>query len=46
MKTYQLVVRIHNSQVTAFIHALNEAQAKIIARSYGWQILTITELKA
>lgn len=46
MKTYQLVVRIHNSQITTIIHANNEAQAKVLANSHGWQIITITELKA
>ncbi len=46
MKTYQLTLKIHNIQVTTVIYAANAEQAKVIARSWGAQILRIDELKA
>ncbi len=46
MKTYQLTIKIYNSEVTTIIYATNAEQAKLIARSWGGQILRIAELKA
>ena len=44
MKTYQLTIKIYNSEVTTIIYAANAEQAKLIARCWGGKILRITEL--
>jgi len=44
MKTFQLTIKIHNSEVTTIIHAVNAEQAKLIARSWGARVIAVTEI--
>jgi hypothetical protein len=46
MKTFQLTIKIYNTQVTTTLNAANLTQAKLLAISLGWKVQSIIEVRA